>query len=142
MAELPSGRNTPAAGIAPGRRVLRRESGMRGPRWFAAGRVVSAARRSDRLIDLLYVRFRARMHVEVLSALHAVRLRQRRHLKPTDYHDGRLHLPSHVVVLAEPVRQRLTAYLDYRQHMWPASTNPHLFVHVRSWSHHRPVWPN
>ncbi|NUT07679.1 MAG: hypothetical protein HOV76_29830 [Hamadaea sp.] len=80
--------------------------------------------------------------LSALLAFHAIRLCQLRHLKLTDYHDGRLHLPNHVVVLAEPVRQRLTAYLDYRQRMWPTSTNPYLFVHVRSWSHHRPVWPN
>jgi hypothetical protein len=40
------------------------------------------------------------------------------------------------------VRQRLDAYLEHRHASWPTSTNPHLFIHMRSWSHHGPVWPS
>ncbi|WP_254550363.1 hypothetical protein [Catellatospora tritici] len=79
--------------------------------------------------------------LSALLAFHAVRIRQLRHLLLTDLCDGRLHIGDHVILLAEPVRQRLAAYLDYRQQNWPTSTNPHLFIHQRSWSHQRPVWP-
>jgi hypothetical protein len=47
-----------------------------------------------------------------------------------------------VILLAEPVRERLAAYLNYRQQTWPTSINPHLFIHQRNWSHDRPVWPH
>jgi hypothetical protein len=61
--------------------------------------------------------------------------------KLTDYHDGRLHVGDQVILLAPPVRQRLDTYLQYRQATWPTSTNPHTFIHQRSWTHHGPVWP-
>jgi len=32
------------------------------------------------------------------------------------------------IPLAEPVRVRLTAWLDHRAKTWPAAVNPHLFI--------------
>lgn len=76
-----------------------------------------------------------------LLAFHAIRIWQLRQLQLTDVHDGRLHLPDHVVPLAEPVRQRLSAYLDYRHQRWPHTGNPHVFLNVRNANTTRPVTP-
>ena len=46
--------------------------------------------------------------------------------------------------MAHPVRDWLRAYLDYRAARWPATANPHLFIHYRSANHLGPVqieWP-
>jgi len=67
-----------------------------------------------------------------LLAFHAVRIRQLAEIRLADLRDGRLHLGEQAIVLAAPVRQRLAAYLDYRQRSWPNSINPYLFVHVRN----------
>jgi hypothetical protein len=74
-----------------------------------------------------------------LLAFHAVRVQQLCNLLLTDVHDGRLHHGDQIIPLAPPVRRRLTAYLDYRQHTWPTAINPHLFIHARSWDTTRPV---
>lgn len=79
--------------------------------------------------------------ITALLAFHGVRLYQIGTLKLTDLHDGRLHLGDHTILLAEPVRQRLNTYLDYRSATWPTSINPHLFIHRRSWTHTRPATP-
>ncbi|MGW5518882.1 hypothetical protein [Nocardia africana] len=76
-----------------------------------------------------------------LLAFHAVRVRQLIALQVTDIRDGRLHLPDRIVPLAEPVRQRMTAYLDYRQQKWPATANPHLFIHYRNATTTKPATP-
>ncbi|MFC4126234.1 hypothetical protein [Nocardia rhizosphaerae] len=69
-------------------------------------------------------------------AFHAVRVRQLIALQLTDVHDGRLDLSDRVVPLAEPVRQRMNAYLDYRQQSWarhgesaPVHSLPHRAHH-------------
>jgi hypothetical protein len=67
-----------------------------------------------------------------LLAFHAVRIWQLTQIRLADLRDGRLHLDERVVLLAEPVRQRLAAYLDWRQLTWPGSINPYLLVHVRN----------
>lgn len=76
-----------------------------------------------------------------LLAFHAVRLWQLRAMRLTDLRDGRLQVGEQIIVLAEPVRQRLNRYLDYRARTWPTTINPHLFIHRRSWMHGRPVTP-
>lgn len=73
-----------------------------------------------------------RSALAALLAFHAVRVWQLLQLHVTDVHDGRLYLPDHIVPLAEPVRQRVSAYLDYRQQSWPNTANPHLFIHYRN----------
>lgn len=64
-----------------------------------------------------------------LVAFHALTNLQVRNLQLTDVVDGRLTMPDRrVIPLAEPVRTRLTAWLDYRATKWPHTLNQHLFV--------------
>lgn len=74
-----------------------------------------------------------------LIAFHGVRSGQLQRLQLTDIRDGRLHLDGRQIVLAEPVRDRVRTYLDYRAQRWPRSTNPHLFLHYRTASRTDPV---
>ena len=67
-----------------------------------------------------------------LLAFHALRSGQLRALQLTDIRDGRLQLGDRVIPLAEAVRVRLAAYLDYRTTRWPTTANPHLFIHLRT----------
>lgn len=67
-----------------------------------------------------------------LVAFHALTSRQLSELSLTDIVDGRLTLGSRSIPLADPVRVRLSAWLDYRNRTWPGSINPHLFVSRRS----------
>ena len=67
------------------------------------------------------------------------RPRQLPRLRLTDIRDGRLYLPGRDVLLAEPVRERLAAYLDYRTRSWPNTANPHLFINFRTATHTGPV---
>jgi hypothetical protein len=70
-----------------------------------------------------------RAAIAALVAFHALASHELRDLRLADVHDGRLHLPERSVPLAQPVRARLRAYLDYRAERWPATANPHLFIH-------------
>ncbi len=63
-----------------------------------------------------------------LIAFHALTRKQLVELHLTDIVDGRLSLEGRVIPLADPVRVRLTAWLDHRARTWPGSINPHLFV--------------
>lgn len=67
-----------------------------------------------------------------LTAFHGLHTHQLRHLKLTDLDDGRLTTDGRVIVLAAPVRARLTGYLQHRTDCWPTTGNPHLFIHVRA----------
>jgi hypothetical protein len=67
-----------------------------------------------------------------LVAFHAMTCKQLTVVKLTDMHDGRLGIGGRNVVLAEPVRDRLATYLDFRSHRWPNTANPYLFIHFRS----------
>jgi site-specific recombinase XerD len=73
-----------------------------------------------------------RAALAALLAFHGLRLRELPILQLTDVRDGRLHLPDRIVPLAEPARERLQAYLGYRQRTWPGTANPHLFISIRS----------
>jgi len=81
----------------------------------------------------------ARAAVIALVAFHGLRSGQLRKLHLTDLRDGRLHIDGRAVPLAEPVRARLAAYLDYRNRSWPNTANPHLFVTIRSANGTNPV---
>ncbi|WP_211246635.1 hypothetical protein [Amycolatopsis taiwanensis] len=70
--------------------------------------------------------------VVALIAFHALTPSHIRALQLTDIRDGRLHHAGRTIVLAAPVRARLSAYLDYRNTRWPNSLNPHLFLHYRT----------
>ena len=70
-----------------------------------------------------------------------MRIYQLAALRLTDIRDGRLHIGDQVIPLANPVRQRVARYLDWRQQTWPASVNPYLFLHVRNAGTARHVTP-
>lgn len=67
-----------------------------------------------------------------LVAFHALTAKQVSELRLTDIVDNRLAIDSRIIPLADPVRERLARWLDYRQRRWPNSRNPHLIVHQRS----------
>ena len=81
----------------------------------------------------------ARAVITALLAYHAIPMRQLAQLQLTDIRGGRLHLDDRVILLAEPVRDRVDAYLTYRAATWPTSVNAYLFIHARSWKTTRPV---
>ncbi|MCX4420223.1 hypothetical protein [Streptomyces mirabilis] len=70
--------------------------------------------------------------VTALIAFHGVTSLQLQHLQLTDIRDGRLTLGDRSIPLAEPVRRRLSTYLDYRALHWPNTANPHLLIHFRT----------
>jgi hypothetical protein len=74
-----------------------------------------------------------------LIAFHALSSGQLCALLLSDVRNGRLHLDGRVIPLAQPVRQRLRAYLDFREQLWPTTANPHLFIHYRNATHTGPV---
>jgi site-specific recombinase XerC len=57
---------------------------------------------------------------------------QLRSLQLTDIRDGRLLIGNRSIPLARPARERVTAWLDERARRWPATANPHLFIHSRT----------
>ncbi len=67
-----------------------------------------------------------------LAAFHALTPAQLSAIKLTDVRDGRLHIADRTIVLADPVRRRLSVYLDHRARRWPATANPYLFLHQRN----------
>jgi hypothetical protein len=79
--------------------------------------------------------------ITALLAFHAVRLYQLTAIRLDDISDGRLRIGNQVIPLAEPVRQRLTTYLDHRARTWPTSINSYLFLHPRNWGTTRHVTP-
>jgi hypothetical protein len=82
----------------------------------------------DTLREVLQDQKVPRAALAALAIFHALTSGQLRRLKTTDLRDGRLFLPNRTVLLADPVRTRLAAYLDHRNHRWPRTANPHLFI--------------
>jgi len=74
-----------------------------------------------------------------LATFHALRAGELRNLHLTDLVDGRLHLGNRSILLAEPVRVRLAAWLDHRNQRWPSTANPHVFLNHRNSSRTTPV---
>lgn len=70
--------------------------------------------------------------VAALMIFHGLRPAELRALQLTGIRDGRCYLPDRTVLLPGPVRTRLAAYLDYRHRRWPATINPHFFIHYIS----------
>jgi hypothetical protein len=91
------------------------------------------------LREALHAEDPERAALAALLAFHGLRFGKLRDLLLTDVHDGRLRLDGRTILLADPVRQRLAAYLDYRNRRWPNTANPHLFLNVRSATHTRGV---
>lgn len=79
---------------------------------------------------------RACAAITALAAFHGVRTRDIRHMVLTDLADGRLRInqPDHDrrILLAEPVKVRLAAWLDYRAQRWPNTANPYVFINHRN----------
>jgi integrase len=106
-----------------------------------------AASRQPLPVDLAAVRQAlrsaspAQAAVVALIAFHGLRPGPLRRLRLADLRDGRLHVDGRVIVLAEPVRVRLAAWLDHRAERWPNTTNPYLFVHYRTGARAAPVGP-
>ncbi|MFJ3841756.1 hypothetical protein ACIPY6_40495 [Streptomyces sp. NPDC090054] len=82
----------------------------------------------DDLRRVLYGQEVPRAALAALAIFHALTNGQLRSLKTTDLRDGRLFLPNRTVLLADPVRTRLSAYLGYRNQRWPRTANSHLFL--------------
>ncbi|RKN53594.1 hypothetical protein D7231_35045, partial [Streptomyces klenkii] len=84
-----------------------------------------------------------RATLAAMVAFHALTVTDLRRLRHTDIHDGRIHLDKRVILLAEPVRTRLAAYLDLRARRWARTANPHLFINWQTATHTGPtsnVW--
>jgi site-specific recombinase XerD len=84
----------------------------------------------------------ARAALAALLAYHAIRKIDLRNLTLTDIRGGRLHIGDRTILLAEPARDCLTAYLDHRTATWPNTINPHVFINRRSATHTRAVNAN
>lgn len=67
-----------------------------------------------------------------LVTFHGLRAGELRNMHLTDLADGRLRLGERSILLAEPVRVRISAWLDYRAKRWPTTANPHVFLNHRN----------
>lgn len=72
----------------------------------------------------------ARAAMTALAAFHGLRNHHLREILLTDLDGVRLRIGDRTILLAAPVRERLTAWLDHRTARWPATLNPHLFINV------------
>jgi site-specific recombinase XerD len=70
----------------------------------------------------------ARAAMAAIVAFHALRTAEIQNLKLVDVRDGRLLIGERSIVLAQPVRDRVAAWLDERSRRWPQTLNPHLFI--------------
>lgn len=97
--------------------------------------------------DALHSTDPARALLCALLAFHALTSRQVRHLTLTDVDTavGTVTVGERTIPLAGAVLDRLTAYLDHRRRRWPTTSNPHLFVNLRTatgTTHVGPRWLN
>jgi hypothetical protein len=76
-----------------------------------------------------------------LATFHGLRAGELRNMHLTDLADGRLRLGQRRILLADPVRVRLSAWLDYRNRRWPSTANPHVFLNHRNSSRTTAVGP-
>lgn len=74
-----------------------------------------------------------------LATFHGLRAGELRNMHLTDLGDGRLRLGNRTILLAEPVRVRLAAWLDHRNRRWPNTANPHVFLNHRNSSRTMPT---
>jgi hypothetical protein len=72
----------------------------------------------------------ARAAMAALAAFHGLRNHHLRELLLTDIDAARLRIGDRTILLAGPVRERLTAWLNHRAARWPATLNPHLFINA------------
>lgn len=74
-----------------------------------------------------------------LATFHGLRAAELRNMHLTDLADCRLQLGKRSILLAEPVRVRISAWLDYRNRRWPTTANPHVFLNHRNSTRTTPV---
>ena len=74
----------------------------------------------------------ARAAVVALVAFHGLRVGHLQRLQLSDLSNGILSIDGRSIPLADPVRDRLRTYLDYRARRWPNTANEHFFVHHRT----------
>lgn len=74
----------------------------------------------------------ARAALAALVAFHALRPKDIRALLLTDLRDGRLHIDSRTILLAGPVRTKMSSWLEERHRCWPNTVNPHLFINLHT----------
>lgn len=79
----------------------------------------------------------ARAALVALMAFHGLRTGQLQRLELTGIRDGRLHIDGRIIILAEPVRDRIRAYLDHRNQRWPHATSPYVFLTRHTGSRHQ-----
>jgi len=74
--------------------------------------------------------------IAALAAFHGVRTRDIRSMLLADLADGRLRIDQpkdkRSILLAEPVKIRLAAWLDHRARRWPNTANPYVFINHRN----------
>lgn len=80
-----------------------------------------------------------RAAIAALLIFHGLRTGQLVRLHLTDLVDGRLRLDGRTILLAPLVRQKLDTWLEYRNSRWPATVNPHLFIHYKTATHTGPA---
>lgn len=74
-----------------------------------------------------------------LATFHGLRAGELRNMQLSDLADGRLRLGRRSILLAEPVRVRINAWLDHRNKHWPTTGNPHVFLNHRNSTRTTPV---
>lgn len=89
--------------------------------------------------DLLFADNPAAALVVALLAFHGIRLGQLQRIELTDIIDGRLAIDGRTIPLADPVRERLAAWLDYRATRWPQTSNGYLLINKHSNRRNKPV---
>lgn len=81
----------------------------------------------------------ARAALTALATFHGLRAGELRTMHLSDLADSRLRLDQRTILLAEPVRVRLSAWIDHRNHRWPSTANPHVFLNHRNAGRTTPV---
>ena len=74
-----------------------------------------------------------------LATFHGLRAGELRNMHLTDLADSRLQLSKRSILLADPVRLRISAWLEYRNERWPTTANPHVFLNHRNATRTTPV---
>lgn len=74
----------------------------------------------------------ARAALVALIAFHGLRVGHLQRLQLSDLSNGTLRVDGRSIPLADPVRDRLSTYLDLRARRWPNTANQHVFIHYRS----------
>ncbi|UUW88728.1 hypothetical protein [Pimelobacter simplex] len=93
----------------------------------------------DKIRDALLSPKPACAALTALATFHGLRAGELRNMHLTDLADGRLQLGERSILLADPVRVRLAAWLDHRNRAWPNTANPHVFLNHRNSSRTTPV---